>query len=136
MTKKIKTEKAVAKVFSILIKTDKGEILWQEVAYGLEDAFLQAKNNLRFKHPEVDLDTSKIYLFISDTLDDLLDRSESVDYHDEAEIKKPEEVIRDTKSALMQEIIDKKDKVLYLAHANDFTDFEKKFLLDKLKGKK
>lgn len=117
--KKIKKETAVPKVYSILIKTNKGSFLWHEVAYSLENAFLQAKKILKKKHSDVDFDGSSISLFYHSTLDEVVARSEDIEILKVAPVKPTEteeEVRRKTVSAIMKKIIENKDIELFEAH--------------------
>lgn len=131
--KRIVPETAIPKIYAMLISTSKGEILWQESAYSLENAFLQAKNTLKKIHFDVDFDTSKISLFNQVTLDEVLDSSKDIIQEEIPENVEVEVTYPSEKDKLMQEIIDSKNKELLEKNQEIFTEYEVKFLKDKLK---
>lgn len=93
--------------------------MWHEVAYSLENAFLQAKKILKKKHSDVDFDGSSISLFYHSTLDEVVARSEDIEILKVAPVKPTEteeEVRRKTVSAIMKKIIENKDIELFEAH--------------------
>ena len=96
------------------------DMIWLGMAYTLDDAFALAKQHFASKGMRIQ--NLKLNNHTSETVQDLV---KPFQYTDQDQ--------KNDKNALMKQILDENNYMLYLKHKDSFTINERAFLLDRIK---
>lgn len=155
----LKTKVMKPRVYAMVIWFTGSSHIALQAAYSLEEAFVQAKEEIHRKFPQVPLEDVKIGVFDNKSVDDLLapylegqSTSVALEAARPQPTPHPVQILKSQdkpmptphpeaptepefdKLDVMRKVVAKKDKALYEQHKGSFTENERSYLEDKLKA--